>query len=427
MPIIRSLWYKYTAYMGHNVTSSVRRSGKLTGGLDVTEHIKAMQKLATTLDTGKVGRGVLQMPIAGDITRLPFAEGLSTFERSLAREICFRSAHMPGNMAVRRTMGHAALGARVVFGETLFMTWSPNEQHSAVVLRLMRNRSNDPMLRGEGDVDHALRVCSSMQAPHVVAPGDHSEVELPLYHIRRKLVARDARAVVAAYLYEVKYKLPMLMGLRCCPFCPRCNLDTWPRPCQDIFGANTLPMGGIAGCACSMSGATEYQKKSTPHFHALLHLVNVYQYRTLADIAAAIKQKWLNPASVVHFSQWLHAEDPPDIRQYERERDYVEEAWRRRFDDGAHEALCTLPACVRRTQEAGPGATLLKKAWASTMTPWRSVRSTKQTRSSCSLEYKSISISGRRKGWCHSGHASHLAVSSNVSMASRSSCKIVGV
>ena len=137
-----------------------------------------------------------------------------------------------------------------------------NEQHSALVLRLMRNRANDSMLAGEGDTDEALRACSTMHAPQVATPDSSVQAELPLYHARRKLVARDARAVVAAYLYEVKFKLPVLMGLRCCPFCPRCNVADSPRPCQDVFGANTLPMGGIAGLACSMSGAAGYQKRA---------------------------------------------------------------------------------------------------------------------------------------------------------------------
>ena len=85
-------------------------------------------------------------------------------------------------------------------------------------------------------------------------------------------------------------------------------------------------MGGVAGLACSMSGATEYQKKSTPHFHALIHLVNLYQHETLSTIAQAIEKKWVDPVSVVHFSQWVHAQEPPDAEQYMRERATVEQA-----------------------------------------------------------------------------------------------------
>ena len=86
------------------------------------------------------------MPVAGDLSRLPFADGLSSFERSLARAIGYRAACMPGTQMLRQHMGSCATGARICHGESLFATWSPNEQHSAIVLRLMRTRQNDPSL-----------------------------------------------------------------------------------------------------------------------------------------------------------------------------------------------------------------------------------------------------------------------------------------
>ena len=134
------------------------------------------------------------MPVGGDINKLPYAEGLAPFEKRLARQIVFRAGHMPGNMAVRRTMRHRAGGAQVVYGYVLFITWSPNEQHSAIVLRLMRNRTADVMLQGKEETDEYLRKCSSMHCPKIASEGyeDDVSIELPLYHHRRKLVARDS-------------------------------------------------------------------------------------------------------------------------------------------------------------------------------------------------------------------------------------------
>ena len=79
-------------------------------------------------------------------------------------------------------------------------------------------------------------------------------------------------------MYEVQCKLPWLLGLKVCPWCPRCNEEGRPtaRPCQNIFGTNSLPMGGALGLAVTSGGATEFQKKTTPHFHSQAHLVNVY-------------------------------------------------------------------------------------------------------------------------------------------------------
>ena len=37
---------------------------------------------------------------------------------------------------LERTMGRSQFGARIVYGDCLFFTISPNEQHSCLVLRL---------------------------------------------------------------------------------------------------------------------------------------------------------------------------------------------------------------------------------------------------------------------------------------------------
>ena len=77
-----------------------------------------------------------------------------------------------------------------------------------------------------------------------------------------------------------------------------------------------------------------------------MHLINIYQHRTLAEIALAIERSWLDPETVTRFSQWLHLEEPPNAIQYEADKEAVGLAWHRRFDDGHHEAMCRLPRCV---------------------------------------------------------------------------------
>ena len=47
------------------------------------EYIKAAQKLFHTLHQGFVGTGVHRVPIAGDTTKLPFANGLSALDSPL--------------------------------------------------------------------------------------------------------------------------------------------------------------------------------------------------------------------------------------------------------------------------------------------------------------------------------------------------------
>ena len=118
---------------------------------------------------------------------------------------------------MRRVMGHCQFGARVEYGDCLFLTVSPNEQHSALVLRLSRYRRNDPAVRhGE---DWKRRMAGSeypLLEPDI-------EVEFPEYDLRRAATAQDPYAVIEAYKVEMKFRLMMLLGARMCPNCPRRN------------------------------------------------------------------------------------------------------------------------------------------------------------------------------------------------------------
>lgn len=168
VPLVRSVWFKYT--VEHAPFSVVSLSRKRGRALDVstTEHIDAMKKLYKTLWTGYVGQGLQRMPVAGDTTKLQFAEGLSNFERELARSVAIVASQMPGTPQVRILMGHSHFGARICYGDCLFFTISPNEQHSAFVLRLSRSRRNDPLLSGADAVDSAVRRFAGHAEPSVL-------------------------------------------------------------------------------------------------------------------------------------------------------------------------------------------------------------------------------------------------------------------
>ena len=62
-----------------------------------------------------------QMPIGGDTTKLPFAEWLTEFERTLARQIHAIARQMPGSPQIRVMMGHCHFGVLVCLGDTLFL------------------------------------------------------------------------------------------------------------------------------------------------------------------------------------------------------------------------------------------------------------------------------------------------------------------
>ena len=84
------------------------------------------------------------------------------------------------------------------------------------------------------------------------------------------------------------------------------------------------PVGGILGGVLAFEGGTEYQGHGTPHFHGQAHVVCMYQFATLKEIAdlieANLKQTPANtnvPAQTTpiikemqSFQNWFHVERP---------------------------------------------------------------------------------------------------------------------
>ena len=272
------------------------------------------------------------MPIGGDTTRLPYAVGLTPLEKKLALAQVFLAQHMAGSQPLRQLMGHRQFGARVMYGDCVFMTISPNEQHSALVLRLSRFRRNDPYVKY---ADIKTKHLASMKGPRLEAKRqktihfaqeaamdeldetdrDDIKVELPEYDLRRTATARDPLAVVYGYMIEVYLRLATLLGLRMCPNCPRCNRSS--SGCQDKFGNNMRPCGGVLGATVAAGGATEHQGHGTPHLHVQTHVVSIYQFGTMADVVAALRAQKFDFEGLARYQQWFHAESTFDepVRQ----------------------------------------------------------------------------------------------------------------
>ena len=180
-------------------------------------------------------------------------------------------------------MGHCQFGARVCYSDCIFLTFSPNEQHSALTLRLMRYRQGDPCVQGDEPVQQEIRRSSGRDAPVLESPAcahrkseESYATELPSYEFRRVCTARDPLAVMEAYSVQIRLRLARLLVIRMCPRCPMCNADSLSGgnfPCQDKFGSNMLPMGGAMGASVAFGAATEHQGQGTLHLHGELHVI----------------------------------------------------------------------------------------------------------------------------------------------------------
>ena len=365
LPTYRSAAFKYTAE--HTMTQIAPYTAKRDAPSSsmANEYVEAMQELYHALHHGSIGRGVHRVPVRGDTSRLPYANSLSPIARRLAYASHFLAQHMAGTQQVRQLMYHRQFGARVVYGDCLFFTISPNEQHSALTLRLSRFRQNDPYIKNAGAEWQRLAAqdfppleakryrktvhgeklsCRSGEQPRAVIHGDEQEcfVELPPSDMRRVATARDPLAVIDSFRLEILLRLAWALGVRMCPKCPRCN-ERGLRPCQDKFGNNMRPMGGLLGGMPALGSGMEHQGHGTPHLHAEGHVACIYQFGTLAEIAEKIAQKMLDPRAVVDYHAWLHKEDPFVEEQHQAFKPEVDEQWRQRFADRGHESMCYTP------------------------------------------------------------------------------------
>ena len=244
-----------------------------------------------------------------------------------------------GTQQLRQLMGHGQFGARVVYGDCLFATVSPNEQHSALVLHISRYRRNDPYVRYG---DEQRRRCCTAEYPHIEArPGGGSTsedamhfvedvtIELPEYDLRRAYTAQDPLAVIEAYKIEILVRLGILLGIRICPRCPRCN--NGPFGCQDKFGSNMRPGGGVVGGVVALGGATEHQGYGTPHLHVEIHVACAYQYGTLQEVGELLKKDRFSFDQWIAYHEWFHAEDVLDPEVKQTMAKDLEEQWHSRF------------------------------------------------------------------------------------------------
>jgi hypothetical protein len=152
LPIIRSVAYKFQAEHTMGVIAPFYGKKDSATNTSAIDYVKALQNLYHHLHNGFTGKGVHRVPIAGDTTRLPYADGWKPLEKRLALAQNFLAKNLPGSQQLRRLMGHSQFGARVVYGDCIFFTLLPNEQHDAWVLRLSRFRRNDPYVKHSDEI-----------------------------------------------------------------------------------------------------------------------------------------------------------------------------------------------------------------------------------------------------------------------------------
>ena len=173
-------------------------------------------------------------------------------------------------------------------------------------------------------------------------------IDVPDYGLRRIIAARDPGAVVANFSFSVHYILARLSGLRMCPYCPKCNTTRSTAPCSNHYGHNMTPMGGFAGLGVALGGCVEYQQNDNPHFHGNLHLANIYQFKTLAEIAELMRKNLVTLDELTHYQDWICHEDPLDIEAQQAVLPKREQQWLENNSDKECNTLCCYPTYFRQ-------------------------------------------------------------------------------
>ena len=79
-------------------------------------------------------------PVRGDMTKVRYATNHHPAAKRLLANIEHSTSKLPGTQEVRRTMRFITHSYRVAYGQPIFVTFSPNEKDSTLMIRLSRSR-----------------------------------------------------------------------------------------------------------------------------------------------------------------------------------------------------------------------------------------------------------------------------------------------
>ena len=141
--------------------------------IHATEKIwKRLQKNSVTVKNSDGENST--MPINGDVRKLFSAIDITSAEKTILMSYLNTTSNIAGCQAIRQRMGHCCFGFRVVHGEVIFVTVSPNRRHSSMILKLSRARRNDTSFEADDDVAR----CRSARATNPCVIQEGTEVSL---------------------------------------------------------------------------------------------------------------------------------------------------------------------------------------------------------------------------------------------------------
>ena len=87
--------------------------------------------------------------VNGDLSKIHHVPGLSAAAKKVLMNLEARTRSIPGTQEVRKAMRHEVHGNRVVHGTSAFVTFSPSERDTALMLKMVRARQDDPAIAND--------------------------------------------------------------------------------------------------------------------------------------------------------------------------------------------------------------------------------------------------------------------------------------
>ncbi|CAK0850909.1 unnamed protein product [Prorocentrum cordatum] len=295
--------------------------------------------------------GPSRRPIVGNLTVLHMAHGLDTTQKQIVHNMRSVSRTLAGTQELRRRMGHVFQSGAIGYGRGLFITISPNEKQSCLVMRLHRVRQDDPLLRAWCTDDSRAVMRKRLASRDWPSLSEGVDAELPDFDLRLCEVANDPLSVVQGFRAAVSVILGRLLGVRLCAECgvasrrrrgPACR-------CTDRFVSNSRPVGGIFGVAAALFGVVEHQHLGTLHSHGFVYLANLFQRASLAEIARQIQESPRLADAVKARHAWAHREEHWDPEGHRSNLRTLKTEWRQNFRSSDHLGQCRWPKYLDQT------------------------------------------------------------------------------
>ncbi len=265
-------------------------------------------------------------PVNRDFSKLRYADGLPPAAKKIVENSIAKCRNIPGTHEVRNSMRQQTHAYRVCYGTPIFLTFSPSERDSTIMLRMARTREADPALAHDQSRDFQTRSRPELDVDYLQLDPEVLLRALPDYDQRRAMLARDPLACAEGFWALVQLALRHLFGVRWCPNCPHCAKSK--TPCTDAFGSSATAMGGILGRVDAAFGSIECQKSGTLHVHFQIFLQCFHQFTPLTELVHMAKDAYQDLVQkykdyTTHVRRTVYCSPST----WQRERALVEAAW----------------------------------------------------------------------------------------------------